>query len=85
MNFATFVIGKLRKNEPIKALIDQYASPTLNTLLAKAIVEIIQLRPMGILHVAGERMNRYDFAVKLAEEMNLPKELIGKAEMKDMN
>jgi len=85
LNFATFVIEKLRKNEPVKALTDQYVSPTLNTLLAKAIVEIIQLRPMGILHVAGERMNRYEFAVKLAEEMNLPKELIEKAEMKDMN
>ena len=85
LNFATFVIEKLRKNEHVKALTDQYVSPTLNTLLAKAIVEIIQLRPMGILHVAGERMNRYEFAVRLAEEMDLPKELIEKAEMKDMS
>lgn len=85
LNFATFVIERLRRNEPVKALTDQYVSPTLNTLLAKAIVEIIQLKPLGILHVAGERMNRYEFAVKLAEEMNLPKELIEKAKMKDMD
>ena len=85
LNFALFVADRLSRGEKIKALVDQYVSPTLNVLLARAIAEIIEVRPMGILHVAGERMNRYKFAVKLAEVLGLPKELIDKAEMSEMN
>ncbi len=83
-SFAEYVIEKLLRNEEVYAVIDQYVSPTLNTLLAEAIVEIMDLRPMGILHVAGERMNRYEFAIKIAEAFNLPKEKIRRASMKDM-
>lgn len=84
LNFATFVVDRLSKGESIFALVDQYVSPTLNTLLAKAIAEIMELKPMGILHVAGERMNRYDFAVRVADLFGLPKELIKEGRMKDM-
>jgi len=85
LNFALYVADRLSRGEKIKALVDQYVSPTLNVLLARAIAEIIEVRPMGILHVAGERMNRYEFAVKLAEVLGLPKEFIDKAEMSEMN
>jgi len=84
LNFATFVVNRLSKGESIFALVDQYVSPTLNTLLARAIAEIIELRPMGVLHVAGERMNRYDFAIRIADLFNLPKELIKEGRMEDM-
>ena len=83
-SFAEYVIEKLSKGEEIYAVIDQYVSPTLNTLLANAIIEIIDMKPMGILHIAGERMNRYEFALKIAETFNLPKEKIHRATMKDM-
>ncbi len=83
-SFAEYVIEKLSKGEEVYAVTDQYVSPTLNTLLADAILEIIDMKPMGILHVAGERMNRYEFALKIAETFNLPKEKIHKASMKDM-
>jgi len=85
LNFALFVANRLSNGESIKALIDQYVSPTLNTYLAQAITEIVELRPMGILHIAGERMNRYEFAVKIAEVLGLPKELINKGKMHEMN
>lgn len=83
-SFAEYVIEKLLRGEEVYALTDQYVSPTLNTLLAEAIIEIIDMKPMGILHVAGERMNRYEFAVKVAETLNLPKDKIHKASIKDM-
>ena len=83
-NFAEYVIEKLLKGEEVYALVDQYVSPILNTLLAEAIIEIIDIKPMGILHVAGERMNRYEFALKIAETLNLPKDKIRKASMEDM-
>jgi len=84
LNFATFVVERLRRGEEVRALVDQYVSPTLNTLLARAIAEIIELRPMGVLHVAGERMNRYEFACRVAEIMGLSKELIKEARMEDL-
>lgn len=83
-SFAEFVAEKLSKGEEVKALVDQYVSPTLNVLLAKAIAEAVELKPMGVLHVAGERMSRYEFAVKVAEALNLPKELVKEARMEDM-
>ncbi len=83
-SFAEYVIEKLLRGEEVYALTDQYVSPTLNTLLAEAIIEIIDMKPMGILHVAGKRMNRYEFAVKVAETLNLPKDKIHKASIKDM-
>ena len=83
-SFAEFVVERLLRREEVPALIDQYVSPTLNILLAKAIVEIIKKEPTGIFNIAGERMNRYDFALRLAEVLGLPKNLIKVARMCDM-
>lgn len=85
LNFALFVANKLSHGEVVKALIDQYVSLTLNTYLAQAITEIVELRPMGILHIAGERMSRYEFAIKIAEVLGLPKDLIKEGKMSEMN
>jgi len=37
-----------------------------------------------IFHVVGERMSRYDFAIKVAEVLGLDKSLIQPAEMREM-
>ena len=83
-SFAEFIVEKLVKGQPVKALVDQYVSPTYNGLLALAIAEIIDLRPLGILHVAGPRMSRYEFARQIAELFDLPSDLIQKAKIQDM-
>jgi dTDP-4-dehydrorhamnose reductase len=83
-NFAKFLIEKLERNEEVKALIDQYTTPTHAKLLSEAILEIIERKLTGIFHVVGEKMSRYEFALKLAETLGLNAELIKKAEMKDM-
>ncbi len=83
-SFAEYVAEKLSRGEKVRALVDQYVSPTHNTLLAMAVAEIVEMRPMGVLHVAGERMNRYQFATKIAEALGLPVELVEKASIKDM-
>ena len=83
-SFAEYVAEKLSRGEKIRALVDQYVSPTHNTLLAMAVAEIVEMRPMGVLHVAGERMNRYQFATKIAEALGLSVELVEKASIKDM-
>lgn len=85
LNFALFVANGLSKGEKVRAIVDQYVSPTLNTLLARAIGEIVNLRPMGTLHVAGERMSRYDFAIKIARTLGLPDENVLEAKLEDFN
>ena len=59
-------------------------SPTHNELLAEALAEIIELKPLGTLHVAGPRMNRYEFAKKIAETLGLPTSLVKPATMEEM-
>ncbi len=83
-SFAEFVIEKLRNNEKVSALEDQYVSPTYNKHLAKAIAEIIELKPLGIYHVAGPRMSRYEFALRIADMLGYDKELIHPAKMGDI-
>lgn len=82
-NFAKFLMKKLSRGEYVKALIDQYTTPTHATLLAEVIIEVIKKRLNGILHVAGERLSRYDFALKFAETFGFDKSLVGKACMDD--
>jgi dTDP-4-dehydrorhamnose reductase len=84
MNFAKYLLEKLKAGETVKALIDQYTSPTQATLLGRAIIEIAEEKIEGIFHVVGERMSRYDFAIKVAEVLGLDKSLIQPAEMREM-
>jgi dTDP-4-dehydrorhamnose reductase len=83
-NFAKHLLEKLRAGEPVKALIDQYTSPTQASLLGRAVMEVAEGKLEGIFHVVGERMSRYEFAVKVAEALGLDKSLVQRAEMKDM-
>jgi len=75
-NFARYVIKALSQKQKVRALTDQWLSPTLNTLLAKAIVEIIERRYVGIIHVAGERTSRYEFAKAIAKKFGFDENLI---------
>jgi len=84
MNFAKYLLEKLKAGETVKALIDQYTSPTQATLLGRAIIKIAEEKIEGIFHVVGERMSRYDFAIKVAEVLGLDKSLIQQAEMREM-
>jgi len=83
-NFAKYLVERLRAGEPVKALVDQYTSPTQASLLAKAVLEIVEERMEGVFHVVGERMSRYEFAVRVAEALGLDKSLIQRAEMREM-
>jgi len=83
-NFAKHLVKKLRAGEPVRALIDQYTSPTQASLLGRAVMEVAEGKLEGIFHVVGERMSRYEFAVKVAEALGLDKSLIQRAEMREM-
>ncbi len=83
VNFGKYIIEKLSRKESIKALKDQYVSPTLNTLLAKSIVELLEIRYPGTLHIAGERMSRYQFAKTVAERLGFDPSLVVEAYERD--
>lgn len=77
VNFALWVIEKLRRGETVNVLKDQWNSPTLNTNLAEMILEIAERKLTGIYHLAGAtRVSRYEFANLIAETFDLSKELI---------
>ncbi|MEM0488273.1 MAG: dTDP-4-dehydrorhamnose reductase [Candidatus Bathyarchaeia archaeon] len=85
VNFARFVIDALSKGQRIKALTDQWLSPTLNTLLAKAIKELVEGNHVGLFHVAGERTSRYEFARIIAKKFGFDESLIEPVTMDEIS
>lgn len=76
-NFATWIHNKLKANEQVSVVSDQFASPTLNTHLARMLLEVAERRIQGILHVAGStRISRYEFAVMLAKQFGFNESLL---------
>jgi dTDP-4-dehydrorhamnose reductase len=72
INFALWLLNKLKRKEEAKIVTDQMNSPTLNTNLANMILEILKRELTGIFHLAGATpLSRYEFAKLLAETFNL--------------
>ncbi len=77
VNFAMFVIDKLRRNESVKAVRDQYSSPTFADNLAEALLRLARHPENGIFHTAGRScLSRYEFAIRLAKILGYPSKLI---------
>ena len=73
LNFGRAVVERLSRGEEVKAIVDQWGSPTLNTLIAEAVARLADMEFSGVIHVAGPRMSRYDFALAIAEVFGFPK------------
>jgi dTDP-4-dehydrorhamnose reductase len=85
LNFGTWVVSKLEKMESIKAITDQYCSPTLNTNLAEMMIEVAERGIQGILNLAGAtRINRFDMAKKIARVFQLNEKLIQPAKAEEL-
>lgn len=77
LNFVMQVIKRLRAGEAMRVPSDQYGSPTLADSLAEAIVALLRLGKRGIYNVSGsDFMDRYSFALLIAEVFGLNKGLI---------
>ena len=86
INFALWLVESLEKNQEVQVLTDQFISPTLNTNLAKMVLEASERRLNGIYHMSGaSRTSRFEFAIQLAEIFDLDKSLIKKCCISDMN
>jgi len=77
MNFAMFVLDRLKNNEIVTAIRDQYNCPTFADNLAEALLRLANHHEIGIFHTAGRScLSRYEFAVKLAEIFNYPTNMV---------
>ena len=85
INFALWLINKLKNGEEVKIVTDQFITPTLNTNLARMLLEISKRRLKGIFHTAGAtRVSRYEFALQIANKFGLDKDLILPSRMEEM-
>jgi dTDP-4-dehydrorhamnose reductase len=86
VNLALWQIKELKKKHRVKIVTDQYVTPTLNTNLAKMLLEIAERGLKGIFHLSGkERVSRYDFALQIANKFGLDKNLIVPSKMAEMS
>lgn len=86
INFALWLINKLKGAEKPKLLTDQWNTPTLNTNMADMTLEIIERKLTGIYHTSGAtRISRYDFAKQLAQTFNLNADLLTPSTMAEFS
>lgn len=71
--FATSVVERLRRGEPVRAFADQFVSPTLARNAAEMTAELLTHPYRGVLHTAGATVvDRVAFARAIAERFGLP-------------
>jgi dTDP-4-dehydrorhamnose reductase len=77
MNFAMFILDKLKNNETVRAIRDQYSCPTYADNLAEALLRLANSQENGIFHTVGRScLSRYEFAVRIAQIFGYPNDLI---------
>jgi len=82
-NFGSWIYAKLRAGETVKVVEGQYSSPTLNSQLARMLLEVGEKRLSGIIHLAGaSRLSRFKFALEIAREFHMDQKLITPADPK---
>ncbi len=76
--FATQVVEKLSRGEPVKAFADQLVSPTLaRNGAAMALELLLETDLRGIIHASGgTTLDRVDFARRIARRFGLPGEVV---------
>jgi dTDP-4-dehydrorhamnose reductase len=85
INFALWLINNLKSGQKFRVVTDQFITPTLNTNLARMVLEAGEKRLCGVYHLAGAtRISRYDFALELAREFDLDHSLILPSRMEDL-
>ena len=75
--FTNWIIQTLKENHMVDPFIDQYNTPTLVDDLAKSLLNIFEKNISGMFHATGKScLNRYEFALVLANTFGLDKKLI---------
>jgi dTDP-4-dehydrorhamnose reductase len=84
-NFVTWLINQLRAGKAVRIVDDQFGNPTLASELARALRLLAESGRNGIYHISGsEIIDRYQFAIKIAETFNLDAALIHPIKTSDL-
>ncbi|VXD24625.1 SDR family oxidoreductase [Planktothrix paucivesiculata] len=76
-NFVLRLISTLKNHQTIRVPQDQIGSPTWANDIAEASCRLIEVEAKGLFHTTGsDCINRYQFAVKIAEMFGLDADLI---------
>ena len=76
-NVATWILKKLRRNEPVKLVDDIFDNPLYALQCADIILKLIERKKSGIYHIAGgEILSKYQFGLKVAGVFGCNKNLI---------
>jgi len=86
VNFALWLIERLKSGKRVPVVTDQFVTPTLNTDIAKMILEAADRRLYGVYHLAGAtRVSRYDFALQFAKMLEMDADHIFPSRICDLN
>lgn len=76
-DFVKWLIEMLKNNKPVRIVDDQINNPTFVDDLVDAISRVVEYNKTGLFHVGGaEFLNRYEFALKIADFGGFDKSLI---------
>lgn len=80
--FLKFLGGELRQGRPVDCFVDAYYTPTYIDDFANAMLALLQAptRP-DVLHIAGARISRYQFAFQYAEAFGYDANLVRPAHL----
>ncbi|MEM0027842.1 MAG: dTDP-4-dehydrorhamnose reductase [Ignisphaera sp.] len=81
-NFGVNALEKLLRGEEVMAFADQHLSPTYVYFLSERIAKAIEKKVYGVIHIAGQRMSRLEFATLLAKVLGAKEKLIKPASIK---
>ncbi|MCF7802740.1 MAG: dTDP-4-dehydrorhamnose reductase [Candidatus Marinimicrobia bacterium] len=85
-NFVLWVMKSLEENEPIQVVDDQINNATLANGLAECIAIGCVMNAKGVYNYAGtDLINRYEFALKIADYFGYNVDLISPCKTKDLN
>ena len=85
-NFFTWVLNSLEENKEINIITDQWNTPTYLGELSSLLENMIDNNLFGIYHLGGgEKVSRYDFAIKIAKIFNLDENLINPVKSSSLN
>jgi len=82
-NFGFRALESLARGEEVRAFVDQYLSPTYVPWLAERIRLLVERGVVGVVHLAGERLSRFEFALLLAEALGVDRGLVKPARLEE--
>jgi len=86
ISFPLWVKKNLELKKEIPVLINQYTSPSYVPNISKMMLEIIDKRITGIIHLAGAtKISRYDLALHIAKITNLNEYLLKLTKIEEMS